>query len=56
MKYLPGWIAPWKRKAQEWHQRETTMFENFIKDIAADMVRENYSNRLAHSKHVTEFG
>jgi hypothetical protein len=41
MKYLPTWIAPWKRRGQESYSRETALFESFITDIAAEMVNTN---------------
>jgi hypothetical protein len=41
MKYLPTWIAPWKRRGQESYSRETALFEGFITDIAAEMVNTN---------------
>jgi hypothetical protein len=30
MKYLPTWIAPWKRDGLEWYIRDTEMYENFV--------------------------
>jgi hypothetical protein len=38
LKYLPSWIAPWKRRGQEWYKQETAMFEEFNANVAAEPV------------------
>ncbi|KAI0088580.1 cytochrome P450 [Irpex rosettiformis] len=37
MKYLPTWLAKWKREGLAWHERETRMFEGFNTEIAEKM-------------------
>lgn len=32
MKYLPTWLAGWKRKGLEWHKKETQMLEQLFSD------------------------
>jgi hypothetical protein len=38
LNYLPIWMAPWKRDALEWHERESKMFEGFNSDVAKQVV------------------
>lgn len=32
MKHLPTWLAGWKRKGLEWHNKETQMLEQLFSD------------------------
>ena len=38
MKYLPTWMAKWKRDGLEWHKKETEMFERYNAEVAEKMV------------------
>jgi hypothetical protein len=38
MKYLPTWIAPWKRNGLEWNIRDAEMYENFVSYAAGETV------------------
>jgi hypothetical protein len=38
MKFLPTWMAKWKRDGLEWHEKETEMFEGFNADVAEKVV------------------
>ncbi|KAI0700086.1 cytochrome P450 [Cytidiella melzeri] len=37
MKYIPTWMAKWKRDGLAWHQEETEMFEGFNAGVAEKM-------------------
>jgi hypothetical protein len=49
LKYLPSWIASWKRDGQEWHRQETAMLEGFNADVAAQMVCAEFLTPLTKS-------
>ena len=33
MKYLPSWMAKWKREGIEWHLKASVMFEGLIEGV-----------------------
>ncbi|KAJ3558860.1 hypothetical protein NM688_g677 [Phlebia brevispora] len=37
MLYLPLWLAPWKRKGMEWHEKDTKMFQELIDGVKVKM-------------------
>ena len=39
MKYLPAWMAKWKREGLEWHERESEMFAGFTRSVSDRLVR-----------------
>ncbi|KAI0700081.1 cytochrome P450 [Cytidiella melzeri] len=49
MKYLPTWLAKWKREGLAWHDQETRMFEGLNADVAKKMA-----SGTAQSSVVTE--
>lgn len=39
MKYLPSWMAKWKREGLEWFMKDSRLFEGFLADVEERMVR-----------------
>jgi len=37
MKYLPSWMAKWKREGLEWHRKDTEMFQDLMLDVEKQM-------------------
>ncbi|THU86529.1 cytochrome P450 [Dendrothele bispora CBS 962.96] len=37
MKYLPEFIAPWKKEGLEWHRKDTKMFQEFMDSVRGRM-------------------
>ena len=40
MKYLPTWMAKWKREGLEWYAKDTAMFEGFMDSVRNRVVGE----------------
>ena len=40
MKYLPTWMAKWKREGLEWYAKDTAMFEGFMDIVRNQVVGE----------------
>jgi hypothetical protein len=38
MKYLPSWTAKWKREAQAWYEKDSTMFLRLYDDVCKRVV------------------
>ncbi|KAF5326711.1 hypothetical protein D9619_004271 [Psilocybe cf. subviscida] len=55
---LPLWMSKWKRDALKWHERETTMFEGFYREVEDKMVEgkafESFTRSLIETKAVNE--
>jgi hypothetical protein len=39
LKYIPAWMAKWKREGIAWHEQETRLFEGLVADAAEKAVR-----------------
>ena len=39
MLHLPAWMARWKREGQEYHRRDTILFQGLLDDVRRKMVR-----------------
>ena len=40
MRFLPTWMAKWKREGLEWHAKDTAMFEGFMDTVRNRVVGE----------------
>jgi len=38
MKRLPNWLAKWKREGEEWHRKDTEMFEGFMNGVSEKII------------------
>ena len=38
MKYLPTWMAPWKKWGLEWYKKDSEMFKGFYDGVAKTLV------------------
>jgi hypothetical protein len=38
LKYVPAWMAKWKRDGIAWHEQETRIFEGLVNDVSNKMV------------------
>lgn len=38
MRYLPDWMAKWKKEGKEWFQKDSTMFKTFLGDVRTQVV------------------
>ncbi|CCM04072.1 uncharacterized protein FIBRA_06231 [Fibroporia radiculosa] len=44
IKYVPTWMAKWKRDALEWHKRDTRMFEGFYDGVRRKKMNDQQSD------------
>lgn len=42
MRYLPLWMAKWKRDALEWYKKDSIMFEGLYDDVRQRVVSLTY--------------
>jgi hypothetical protein len=51
MKYLPEWMAKWKKDGLRYHREDTEMFEKFLGGVQKDMDEnpDTYTKCLASS-------
>ncbi|KAI0698160.1 cytochrome P450 [Cytidiella melzeri] len=54
MKYLPSWMAKWKREGSQWYEDETKMFEGFFASIAAELAAGNATDSFVAELIETE--
>ncbi|KAF9463394.1 cytochrome P450 [Collybia nuda] len=45
MKYLPSWIAKWKREGLDWFAKDTKMFEDLMSEVKERKGRFGFSNK-----------
>lgn len=38
MKRVPNWMAKWKREGEEWHCKDTAVFEGLMNDVRKEVV------------------
>ncbi|PPQ98476.1 hypothetical protein CVT26_013877 [Gymnopilus dilepis] len=54
LKYLPTWMAKWKREGLEWHQQETELFTNFMNQVrekaAMGQATDTFANELLETQ------
>jgi hypothetical protein len=51
LKYIPGWMAKWKRESIAWHEQETRIFEGLVTDVANKMVSTSLFSSLNDHNH-----
>lgn len=39
MRYLPDWMASWKKKGKESFRQDSKMFKGFLGNVKAEVVR-----------------
>lgn len=49
MKYLPTWVAGWKRKVMAWHNKYSEILDGLREDVAASLVWSHSLLRLCTS-------
>ena len=42
MKYIPSWMARWKREGLAWHEEQSKVFEDLYSNSAAKFVSESH--------------
>ena len=49
LKYLPAWMAKWKRDGEAWFENESRMFAKFTASVRDKMVREPWRVTYANA-------
>ncbi|KAI0049923.1 cytochrome P450 [Auriscalpium vulgare] len=39
MRFLPSWMAKWKREAEKWYERDSAMFEGLVDQVQANLEK-----------------
>ena len=44
MKYIPSWMARWKREGLAWHEEQSNVFEDLYSNSAAKFVGASHDS------------